>query len=71
VSDSGAEALERDVSDDEWHIAETQVPIAKADAADASVVAQEDLETWAGQVATQTQTTMPAGQSRADRSRAA
>jgi predicted transcriptional regulator len=65
------EALERYLADEEWQLAEIQAAVAEADAPDAQVVAQEDLERWAAQIGSNPDLPPPTGRPRGDRASAA
>ncbi|MGI9149195.1 MAG: CopG family ribbon-helix-helix protein [Chloroflexota bacterium] len=45
-----AEALERYLADEEWHVGEIQATVAEADAPHAALVGQVDLERWEEQI---------------------
>ena len=66
-----AEALERYLADEEWQLAEIQAAVAEADAPNARVVAQEDLERWAEQIGSNPEVPPPAGRPGGDRASAA
>jgi predicted transcriptional regulator len=66
-----AEAVERYLADEEWQVGEIQAAIAEADAPDAGFTSQEDVETWARQIASRSDTPTPSRRSRRRRAPAA
>jgi RHH-type transcriptional regulator, rel operon repressor / antitoxin RelB len=66
-----AEAVERYLADEEWQIGEVQAAVTEADAPDTAFTPQEDVETWAKQLASTTGTPRPTRKSRGNRAPAA
>jgi predicted transcriptional regulator len=66
-----AEAIERYLGDEEWQVAEIQSVVDEADSPEASFVDQADIETWARQVGSRTDTPSPSEKSRGKRAPAA